>query len=68
MIIPSPIQNSTYSRRREGVTLFKKEGFKKGAIIVHKMDSVYTINAFQVSVGVGINITKDFWKSIIAEY
>jgi len=32
------------------------------------MDSVYTINAFQVSAGVGANFTKCFRKSIVAEY
>ena len=46
-----------------------EKGSLEGRIeIVHKMDSVYTINAFQVSVGVGINITNSFWKSIVAEY
>jgi hypothetical protein len=45
----------------------EKSSFERKIRIVHKMDSVYTINAFQVSTGVGTNITKVFYFSTRAE-
>jgi hypothetical protein len=44
-----------------------KHSFGGMRMSVHKMNTIYTNNAFEVLGGFGTNITKGFYLSILAE-